>query len=82
MLVINVQALETMDKLREINGYVRLTLNKLPGIRADLIRLDDNWQEWDSAKLVDSLRSWTDKNPKRVLNNDQKHRREGVFQTK
>ena len=42
MLVINVQALETMDKLREINGYVRLTSNKLPGIRADLIRLDDN----------------------------------------
>ena len=35
-LVISVQALETMDKLKEFIGYVRLTLDRLPGIRADL----------------------------------------------
>ena len=62
-LVISVQALETMNKLKEINGYVRLTLYKLPGIRADIIRPHDDWQEWDFAKLVDSLRRWTDRNP-------------------
>ena len=45
-----------MNKLKEINSYVRLTLDKFPGIRADLVRLDDNWQEWDFARLVDSLR--------------------------
>ena len=33
----NVQALETINKLKEINGYVRLTLDKLPGIRADVV---------------------------------------------
>ena len=49
---------------------------------ADLVRLDDNRQEWDFAKLVDSFRRWTDRNSKNILNNDQKHRREGVFQTK
>ena len=78
------QALETMNKLKEINGYVKLTLDKLPGIRADLVRLDHNWQEWewDFAKLFDSLRRWTDKNPKNILNNDQKHKKGGVFQTK
>ena len=81
-LVIGVQALETMNKLKEIKDYVRLTLDKLPGTRADLVRLDDNWQEWGFAKLVDSLRRWTDRNPKNILNNDQKHKREGVFQTK
>ena len=27
------------------HDYVRLTLDKLPGIRADLIRLDNNWEE-------------------------------------
>ena len=32
---------------------MRLTLDKLPGIRADLVRLDDNWQDWDFEKLVD-----------------------------
>ena len=41
-LAISVQALETMKKLKDIEGYVRLTLDKLPGIRADLVRLDDN----------------------------------------
>ena len=48
-LMSSVQALEAMRKLNEIKGYVRNTLDKLPGIRADLVRLDDNWQDWDSV---------------------------------
>ena len=51
-LTISVQALETMKKLKYIKGYARLTLDKLPGIRADLVRLD----KWDFCQLVDSLR--------------------------
>ena len=54
-LVNSVQALKTINKPKEINDYVRLTLDNLPGIRADLVRLDDNWQKWVFAKLVDSL---------------------------
>ena len=60
---------------------MRLTLDKLLGIRAYLVRLGDKWQEWDFEKLVDSLRSWTDRNPKNILNNDQKYKKEDVFQT-
>ena len=45
-LVISAQALETTNKLKEINGYARLTLDKLSGIQADLVRTDENWQEW------------------------------------
>ena len=52
-LIVSVQALDTINKLRDIKGYVRLTLDKLPGIRADLIRLVDEWQEWDFPKLVE-----------------------------
>lgn len=52
-----------MNKLKEMNAYMRLTLDKLPSIRADLVRLDDNWLEWYFAKLVESLRRWTDRNP-------------------
>ena len=48
-LMSSVQALETMRKLNEIKGYVRNTLDKLPGIRADLMRLDDSWQDWGSV---------------------------------
>ena len=60
-----------MNKLKEINGYVSLTLNKLPGIRAVLVRLDGIWQEWDLAKLVHLLERWTDRNRKNILSNDQ-----------
>ena len=59
----NVQALETMGKLGEVNGYVRMTLNKLEGIRGDLVRTDDDWQEWKFDQLVEALRKWTVRNP-------------------
>ena len=53
----NVQALETMRKLNEIRGYVRHTLDKLPGISADLVRLDDSWQDWEFCDVVKTLRN-------------------------
>ena len=81
-LTISVQALETMKKLKDIKGYVRLTLDKLPGIRADLVRLDDNWQEWDFCQLVDSLRRWTERNPKTAGNPEKNFRRENLFQVR
>ena len=37
-LLESVQAVETMEKLKEINGYVKQTLDKLRGTRADLVR--------------------------------------------
>ena len=62
-LLFNVQSLETMGKLREVNGYVRMTIDKLPGIRGDLVRTDDSWRKWNFPKLVDELRKWTERNP-------------------
>ena len=41
-LSFNVQALETLGKLKEVNGYVRISIDKLPGIRGDLVRTDEN----------------------------------------
>ena len=34
-----------MNKVKDINGCVKITLDKLPGIRADLVRMDDDWQD-------------------------------------
>ena len=81
-LTISVQALETMKKLKYFKSYVRLTLDKLPLIRADLVRLDDNWQEWDFCQLVDSLRRWTERNPKTAGNPEKNFRRENLFQVR
>ena len=62
-LLFNVQALETLGKLTEINGYVRMSIDKLEGIRGDLLRTDDKWCEWDNPKFVEALRMWTERNP-------------------
>ena len=63
-LMSSVQALETMKRLNEVKGYVRNILDKLPGIRTDLVRLDDSWQVWEFCDLVEALRKWTERNPK------------------
>ena len=62
-LLRHVQALETMDKLQSVNGYTRTILDRLPGIRADLVRDDENWKQWNFPDLVDALRRWTERNP-------------------
>ena len=54
---------EHISKLKEINGYVRMTLDKLPTIRADLVQADDYWQEWDSWQFIETLRKWINRNP-------------------
>ena len=43
--MISIQAFDTMNKLKRINGYVRLTLDKLPGISIDLVSIYEDWQE-------------------------------------
>ena len=47
----------------EINGYVRITRDKLPGIRAELVRLDNGWQEWGFEQFLEALIKWTKRNP-------------------
>ena len=62
-LVCSVQALDTMGKIKKINGYVRITLDKLQGIPADLVRNDGNWQDWKFWQLIEALEKWTVRNP-------------------
>ena len=40
-----------------------MTLNKLPAIRSDLVRLDEHWKSWNFVQLVTSLESWIQRNP-------------------
>ena len=58
----NVQCLEMLGKLKEISGYVRMSIDKLQGIRGDLVRTDDNWRGWDCPNFVEALRRWTERN--------------------
>ena len=52
-----------MGKLQNINRFARHTLRKLSGIRSELVRFDDDWQEWTYVELVEALKKWTERNP-------------------
>ena len=43
-LLYNVQSLETLGKLERVNGMTRSVLDKLPGIKSDLVR-GEGWQD-------------------------------------
>ena len=58
-----VQALETMNKLSEVNENVPMTLDKLPAIRGDLVRTNPDWEKWNFAQLSEAVRLWTKRNP-------------------
>ena len=61
-LTYNVHALQTLNKLEQLNGAPLMTLDKLPGIRGDLVRKDLEWEKWDFAKLSEAIRLWTRRN--------------------
>ena len=42
---------------------VSMTLEKLPAIRGDLTRTDQDWEKWDFAQLCEAVRLWVRRNP-------------------
>ena len=61
-LLYNVLSLETLGKLERVNGMTRSVLDKLPGIKSDLVRGKDGWQDWGLAQLVTALKLWVRRN--------------------
>ena len=62
-LLFNVQSLETLGKLQDIQGNVRCVIDKLKGIKSDLVRSQSDWQDWDFPQLVQAFKRWKDINP-------------------
>ena len=74
-LLYNVQSLETLGKLEHVNGMTRSVLGKLPGLKSDLVRGREGWQDWGLAQLVQALKLWRDINPcSEESSNDKKRR--------
>ena len=63
ILLYNVQSLETLGKLERVNGMTRSVIDKLPGIKSDIVRGHEGWQDWDLAQLVKEMKVWRDINP-------------------
>ena len=57
-----------------------MTLDKLLGIRADLVRIDENWQEWTILQLVHALRKWTTRNLKIIPSPEKGFKSENAYQ--
>ena len=53
-----------------------MTLDKLPGIRKDAVRQDEDWQEWNFPQLYGTSRKWTTRSPKVILRPGEGFRRE------
>lgn len=62
-LAYNVQSLESMGKLNECWGLVRSVLEKLKGIKADLVRGQTEWHTWGFPELVQALQIWKEIHP-------------------
>ena len=57
-LLYNVQSLETLGRTSDCKALVRGVLNKLPGIKAELVQGKPDWKTWDFTQLINALREW------------------------
>ena len=71
----SVQSLDTKGKLKETNRYVWTTIDKLSGIRADLVKMDSDWHNWDFRQSVEQLRQWTEGSPINFEKNPPEHQK-------
>ena len=80
----NVNILDTLGKMKESNGYVQFTLHKFSGIRADLVRVDDNWQGCCFPEFIEVPQKWMERNPKPndVTKESHVNQKNKLFQTK
>jgi len=51
----NYDALQTLGEEVMLRGFVMTTLKKLPQVKPDLVRVDDNWEEWGMNELTENL---------------------------
>lgn len=50
-----IQAMQPLRNLEEINSNSRNISNKLTVIRTDIVRTEDDWQEYDFVRFVEVL---------------------------
>ena len=61
-LAVNYEALRAMGAHRKVEGLVISSLEKLPHVKPDITRNDENWEEWTYDELLEELRKWLKRN--------------------
>lgn len=41
-----------------LRGFVMMQLKKIPQVKPNLVRVDDNWGEWSMKELIKNLQKW------------------------
>jgi len=47
--------LDALGRLADVKGIVRTILDKLRGIKADVVRGNETWRDWDFKELLKEL---------------------------
>ena len=58
----NFDALQMLEEGGKFHGFVLATLNELPQVKPDLVRVDENWEDWSMEDLIDALQKWLRRN--------------------
>ena len=58
----NHDVLLTLGEANMLRGFVMATLDKLPQVKPDLVRTDEDWENWDMGDLIDALQKWLRRN--------------------
>ena len=58
----NYDTLQTLGEEAMLKGLVVSTLNKLPQVKPDLVRIDDDWEDWNMKQLLSALQGWLKRN--------------------
>ena len=69
----HVPALDTLGRLKKGTGNVRMTLDKLDGIRPNLTRFCPKWTEWSFQDLIKALHGWIERNPLQMVKSKESH---------
>ena len=67
----NFDALQTLGEGEMLKGFVLSTLNKLPQVKPDLVITDEEWEDWNMEKLIDSIQKWLRRNKPKDDHKDQ-----------
>lgn len=72
-------ALLTLGEANMLRGFVMTTLNKVPHVKPDLVRTDDNWEDWGMEAFIDALRKWLKRNKTEERHGDSHKAPTGAF---
>ena len=78
----NFDTFQTLEEGEKLHRFVMATLNKLPQAKPDLVRVDENWEDWSMEDLIDALQKWLRRNNTETSTEQHKKSEKHLFMLK